>query len=141
MIVKHIIVGEDIRGEVGNKLSLMGILGDTLTINLDSPPPHDSMGTIVSLALLVILERTADDADQEEVKVQVAAIMGDIHLINLVAKLPLANIGKMMHLPVNRFDIAVATSSQVVINAQIFQNGVLSSKATSRLNININSPA
>lgn len=137
MIIKSIIFCDDIRQEVGNKLSAMGMFGDDLNFEVPTDAPAETPFP-VSLALMLILERTDINNDLKDFDINISMTIGNNEFAKVAAKVEATGIGKYIHLPVPRFTFPVSNNTAFVINVQIMEKGTLVSESSATLNITMN---
>lgn len=137
MIVKNILICEDIRREVGNKLSLMGILGGSLNIDIQPDAPKEML-VAVSLAFLVCIENTNPANDPKNFNVKMTMSNGDIKLADMTARIESTGADRIIHLPVPRVEFGFQENAKLSIHAQIMENDTLVSEHTAILDINLN---
>lgn len=137
MIVKNILICEDIRQEVGNKLSLMGLLGSSINIDIEQNIPKEA-SVMLSLACLVSIENNNPENDAKDFNVQISMSLGDIKFADMAARIK--STGKMdriAHLPVPRFEFGINETTKLSIHAQIMKNDTPVSEGTAILDINL----
>ena len=137
MIVKNILIGEDIRQEVGNKLSLMGIFGSALNIDVQANMPKD-VPVGVSLACLISIENTNPANDPKDFNVQISLSIGENKLVSMAAKSESTGIDRIFHLPVPRFELGVTETTRLSVHVQIMKNDTLVSENSVVLDVNLN---
>jgi hypothetical protein len=138
MIVKNILICEDIRQEVGNKLSLMGVLGGS--INIDTPPniPKEASITL-SLACLISIENTNPENDAKDFNVHISMSIGDNKLGHMTARIQSTGIiDRISHLPVPKFEFGIKETTRLSVRAHIMKNETSISENTAILDINLN---
>lgn len=137
MLIKNILIGEDIRQEVGNKISLMGIVGDSLNMTIPANTPKD---TPVSLALAFLVTMESDDPkkDPKSFDVLVEMHLGSQHLGKMDAKMTSTGNDRVIHLSVPKLGLLVTESSTFSISAQITKDGKLLDEGSAILNIGLN---
>lgn len=136
MIIKNILVGEDIRQELGNKLSLMGIVGDTINIEIPPEAPKDMPIPIILSSLITIENDRAESINGFVLEVTMS--VGEQQIAKMGAKIGPDGNPKFLHLPVPRFEFAATESVILTINAKILKDNELMSESSSSLNVNIN---
>lgn len=136
MIIKNIVIGEDIRQELGNKLSLMGIVGDSINIDIPKEAPKDAK-IQVTLAALVTIEnelfKQINDFD-----IQVSMSLEDNQFARMAAKIGAEGNPRVLHVPVPKFGFPLTESVVLTINATILKAGAIISESSYALNVNIN---
>lgn len=136
MIIKNILVGEDIRQELGNKISLMGILGDSINIEIPHDAPKD-MPVPIMLSSLITIEN--DQVEPiNEFAIEIIMTLGEKQIAKMGAKMGSDGNPKLLHLPVPKFEFATTESVILTINAKILKNNELLSECSSSLDVNIN---
>lgn len=138
MIIKDILICEDIRQEVGNKISLMGLLCSSITI--DTPPDIPKGAPVaLSLAGLISIENTNSENDGKDFNIQISMSIGDKKFSHMTAKVQSAGIiDRISYLPVPRFSFDVKETSRLSIHAKIMKNETSVSENTAILDINLN---
>ena len=136
MIIKNIIVGEDIRQELGNKLSLMGILGDAINIDIPSDAPKDAPVQVI-LSSLITIENDRSELINEFV-IEVTMLLGENQFAKMAAKIGADGNPKILHVPVPRFEFATNESVILTINAKILKDNKPATESSYVLNVNIN---
>lgn len=136
MLVKNILIGEDIRQEVGNKLSLMGIVGSSINIEIEKNVPKEKP-VQVSLAFLISIENSDKANDPKDFEIHSAMSLGENKLLDIKAKIESTGDDRVYHLPVPRIGIGVSETSELLIHVQIFKNGTLISEDKAGLTINL----
>lgn len=138
MIVKDILICEDIRQEVGNKLSLMGVLGSSITINTPPDKPKE-VPVALSLACLISIENINPENDAKDFNVQISMSLGDNKLGDMTAKVQSTGIiDRISYFPVPRFAINIIETTRLSIHAKIMKNETSVSENTVILDINLN---
>ena len=137
MIIKNILIGEDIRQEVGNKISLMGILGSSLNIDIQSDTPKDTP-VMLSFALLISIENTNQANDPKDYKVLISMSIGENKLVDMTARIESTGIQGISHLPVPRFELGVTETTRLSVYVQVVKNDTLVSECTAILDIILN---
>jgi hypothetical protein len=137
MKIKNIIICEDIRQELGNKLSLMGVLGSSINIDTQPNMPKEA-SIVVPLACLVSIENADPTNDANDFNVQITMYIGDKKIGNMASRImSTGTIDRMFHLPVPRFELGINETTKLSIHAQIMKNGASMSEDTAILDINI----
>lgn len=138
MIIKDILICEDIRQEVGNKLSLMGVVGSSITINTPPDEPKEA-SLALSLACLISIENTNPENDAKDFKVQISMSLGDNKFRHMTADVQSTGIiDRISYLPVPKFTFNVNKTTSLSIHAQIMKNETSVSENTAILDINLN---
>ncbi|MDO8947342.1 MAG: hypothetical protein Q7U88_09305 [Desulfocapsaceae bacterium] len=138
MLIKNILICEDIRQEVGNKLSLMGVLGSS--INIDTPPNMPKEFSLaLSLACLISIENTNTGNDAKDFNIQISIFIGENKIGNITAKIQSTGIiDRMSHFPVPKFEFAINKTITLSVHAQIMKKNTLVSENTAILDIILN---
>ena len=136
MIIKNILIGEDIRNETGNKLSLMGIFGSGVTIDMMPDHPEDA-ALALSLAGLVTLE-SSESVGNQEFSVLVEMKIGGEPIGHIKGTIRDADTARIFNLPVPRFEIRIQESVSFTMCAQVIQNNITVSEGEATLDITIN---
>lgn len=134
MIVKNILICEDIRQEIGNKLSVMGILGDALNVGVPQNAPKEIP---LSLAFLITIENDDIKKDPRDFKVSITMQLGEKPLAKIEAQVTSNGTERVFHLPVPRVGIQLVESTKLTIQTQITKNDKVVSEDTANLNINL----
>jgi hypothetical protein len=141
MIVKNILICEDIRQEVGNKLSLMGVLlGSAISIDIPSGMPKDNI-IVISLACLISMENSNQGNELKDFKVQISMFLGDNKIGNMTAKNMSTGkqIDRISHIPVPKFEFGIKRGvTKLSIHAQIIKNETILSESSATLDIILN---
>ncbi len=137
MIIKSVIFCDDIRQEIGNKISAMGIFGDDLNFEVPADAPTD-IPLPVSLGFILILERTDIKNDLKDFDVNISVVIENKEFAKIGVKIETIGSGKTIHLPVPRFTFPVSKSTTFVTNTQILEKGLLVTESSATLNINMN---
>lgn len=137
MIVKNILVGEDIRHELGNKLSLMGIFGGSLNADIPKEAPKEAEVRI-PFAFLITIENTDPANDPKDFKVNINILVGANKLASMAAQIESGGKDRVMHLPVPKLEIGFKETTKVSVQVEIIKNGNKVSDSTAVLDININ---
>lgn len=137
MKVKSIIICEDIRKEVGNKISVMGLLGSELNVDMQSTPPSEAPVT-VPLAALISIEHVNKKNDSQDFHVIISIYIGEHKIAKMTARLEPTGTGKISHIPVPRFEIGVTDTTKVSIHVQVMEKDTLLSEDTAIIDINLN---
>lgn len=135
MIIKYIIFGEDVRHEVGNKLSLMGIVGSSVDIDLKKIPKGLDPG--MSLACIICVESINHDNDPKEFTLIVSISIGDAKIGEMAGRIQASGVGRIFHLPVPRIQVSVKESTILSVYAKIEKNDILITEHTASLDINL----
>lgn len=136
MIIKNIIVGEDIRQELGNKLSLMGILGDSINIDIPQDAPKDMQIPVILSSLITIENDLSEQTN--DFSIEVAMLLGENQFAKMAARIGADGNPKIFHIPVPKFEFAVTESTILTINSKILKDNEPISEGSYALNININ---
>jgi hypothetical protein len=136
MIVKNIIICDDIRFENGNKLSAMGLYGSSLNLNV---PPNLKKETAMPLylALLITLQRQSNEDELREFSVNITISLGDVHFAGMAAKAEIANNDLILHIPVPRFALPVHQTTTLRAHVQIKKGDRVISEDSGLLAINL----
>lgn len=138
MKIRNIIICEDIRHEVGNKLSLMGILGSFINMDIQPNLPEDT-NVMIPLACLVCIENTNPANDTKEFKVQITMSLGESEFGKIKARIHAAGEeNRNVYLPIPKFEFGVKESTKLSINAKIIKNDDIVSEDTAVLDIKLN---
>lgn len=138
MKIRNIIICEDIRKEEGNKLSLMGILGSSINMDIHPKLPEDT-DVRIPLACLVCIENTNPTNDIKNFNVQMTMSLGESEIAKLNARIHDAKEGnRNVYLPVPKFEFGVKKSTTLSINAKIMKNNTIVSEYTAVLDIKLN---
>lgn len=115
MRILNIIIAEDIRRELGNKLSLMGILGGRINL----PESYKDANLHLPIAGLVSVETGHPENDHEDFNASIFVRLGDEKIGEINAKIESAGVGGVVHLPVRRFQIPAVENTDLVICVKI----------------------
>ena len=140
MIVKNILICEDIRQEVGNKFSLMGVLGSAIHIDVPPGMPKDNI-IVISLACLISMENSNQENDPKDFNVQISMSLADKKFGNMTAKIMSTGkqIDRISHLPVPKFEFGIKDGATTLsVHAQIIKNETVISESFATLDINLN---
>jgi len=137
MIVKNILIGEDIRQEIGNKLSLMGIIGDSLNIDLP-PDTQNKLPVSVVLAALVSIENDDSVNNSSDFNLSVTMHIDENEFAKMNAHVGSVNSTRIFHLPVPKFAFQLDESAKLTIKVQITKKEKVIADYSSILNINLN---
>lgn len=136
MIIKNILIGEDIRQELGNKLSIMGIFGSS--INIEVPPNVSEEPNVkLTLACLISIERTDLSSDPSDFKILIEMLVGDKKLGTMTANIEAIDLNRIFHIPTPRIEFAVTASTKLTVNVQAIKNDTLVSENTATMDINV----
>lgn len=133
MIIKYIILGDDIRHEAGNKFSLMGILGSSVEIDANRIPKGADAG--LSLACIVGVENTNQNNDPKDFSMIVSFLLGDSKIGEMTGQIQVSGVGKIFHLTVPRFQISVKESSSFLVSVRIEKDGKTVTESSTNLDI------
>lgn len=136
MIIKNIIIGEDIRQELGNKLSLMGILGESINIDIPRDTPKDTPVQVI-LSSLITIENDRSEL-LKEFEIEVILLLGQDQFAKMAAKIGADGNPKILHVPVPKFEFPATESVVLTINAKILKDNESISESSCTLNVNIN---
>lgn len=136
MIIKNIIICEDIRPEVGNKISAMGILGSTLNLERLSHAPKEPTEN-VSLAFLISFFEDDTASDPSDLSVKISISLGEKILVNLTARIQSRGEGGVSHLPIPKFTFGVTANARLSVHAQVMKKDTLVSEDTCILDIRL----
>jgi hypothetical protein len=136
MIVRNILIGEDVRHEVGNKLSLMGILGSSLNVEIQANAPKEAP-VAISLACLISIENTNPENDPKDFNVQISMTIGENKLLNMTGKIKSTGIDRIFHLPVPRFELGFTENTRLFVHVQVMKDDILTAENTAILDINL----
>jgi hypothetical protein len=137
VIIKNILIGEDIRQEIGNKISLMGILGSVLNIDV-SPNVPKEMPVTVSLAYLISIEKTNPAIDPKDFSIQISMSTRENKLGSITARIQSTGEDRLFNLPVPRFQFPVTENTRLSVHVQVMKNDTQVSEHTAILDINLN---
>lgn len=137
MKVRNILIGEDIRQEVGNKFSLMGILGDSISIDFHQSMPKEAPVSL-SLACLISIENTDPANDPKDFDIKIAISVGEKLMANMVARVESTGTNKIFHLPVPRFELGILETSKLTVHAQVFKNDTMVSENAAFVEVTLN---
>jgi hypothetical protein len=135
MVIKYIIFGDDVRHEVGNKLSLMGIVGSSVDIDSKKIPKGKDAGMF--FACILCVENINHDNDPEEFTLTVSISMGDAKVGEMVGRIQASGVGREFYLPVPRFQLSVKESTILSVYAKIEKDAVLIAEHIASLNVNL----
>lgn len=136
MIIKNIIVGEDIRQEIGNKLSLMGILGEAINIDLPHDAPKDIPVPIILASLITIENDRANVPNDFAMLVTMS--LGESQIAKMEARVGANGSPRILHIPVPKFEFSLTESAALTIKAQITKDNEVISENSYILNVTIN---
>lgn len=136
MLIKNILVGEDIRHEVGNKISLMGIFGNSINIGIPADAPKD-IKVGISLAVLLTIENSEDQQSGSSFTIDISVLTSGNTVATLKAQIQASADDRIIHVPFPKFNIVNTKSSEVTISARIVENNTLISEKSIKLNVNI----
>lgn len=138
MKIRNIIICEDIRQEVGNKISLMGILGSFINMDIQPNFPENA-NVMMSLACLVCIENTNPANDTKDFNVQVTMSIEESEFAKLNARIhSTGEDNRNIYLPVPKFEFGVKESTKFSINAKIMKNNDIVSEDNAVLDIKLN---
>lgn len=139
MIVKNILIGEDIRLELGNKISLMGIFGGSLNLEIPAGAPKE-MPAALTLAVLISIDNTDANNNPKDFIVQVTIKIGENTFANIKAKIESTGVGvdRIIHLPIPNLQIPVVENVALTIHAAVLKNDTIVSEISTVLDINLN---
>jgi hypothetical protein len=132
MKVRNIQFCDDIRQEVGGKLSVMGVLGDTVNISVPAEAPKE---VPLSLAALATLEYTDK---HKNVALSADLLVGGESIGRLEAQVELQGDGKIFHVPFPRFPAQIVNSTNVSINLQVKDGNTLIAEYQETLHVKLN---
>lgn len=134
MKVKNILIGDDIRQEVGNKISMMGIFGSSLTVQaLPTIPEGGPIG--IQLSFLITIENSDKASDPKDFDVKTSISLGEQKLLNISARIESQEDERIFHLPIPKVGINLQESIPLSIAVQILKEGALISEDTTVLDI------
>lgn len=136
MIIKNILIGEDLRQEIGNKFSLMGIFGGSINLNIPKVVPHETPAA-VSLAFLISIANNDPKCSLKDFSAQVTISIEENTFANVKANFESEEVDHIIHLPISRMLIPVQDKCVLKVHAQIFKNGGLISEDSIILKINV----
>jgi hypothetical protein len=136
MIVKNILICEDIRAEVGNKLSIMGLFGDSINIEIPDKQPAGMQATII-LAALVTLENTDPKNDLRDFKVSITISLENDLLCKMMGEVASQEDSKILHLPVPKFSVQLAESKRLIVKVQLLKKDAVTFESDSVFNVNV----
>ncbi|WP_281184185.1 hypothetical protein [Trichlorobacter lovleyi] len=137
MIIKNILTGEDIRQEVGNKLSLMGILGSSLNVNIPQTAPKNAEVS-VPLAFLITIENTDPANDPKNFNVLISLSVGGNKLVDMTARIESKGYDRIINLPVPKIEFRFRENTSVNVCAEIMKESVSVSKSSTVLDVQVN---
>lgn len=136
MKVKNIIIGEDIRHEVGNKVSMMGILGSSINIEIRPDAPKN-IPIKIAFAFLISIENSNTANDPKDFDLNASMFLGKNKLLNMNANIQCAGNDRVYHVPIPRLEMEVIETTDFLVHVQILKNGTLVSEEKAWLSINI----
>ncbi|ABQ27513.1 hypothetical protein [Geotalea uraniireducens] len=136
MIIKNIIIGEDIRQEIGNKLSLMGIVGDSINIGIPHDAPQDMQIPVMLASLITIEDNITKDTN--DFAMQVTMSLGENQFAKMAAMIGANGRPRIFHIPVPKFQFTLAETSVLTVNAKITKNDEVVSEGSYILDVIIN---
>jgi hypothetical protein len=136
MIVKNILIGEDIRQEVGNKLSLMGILSGSLNLEIPAEAPKD-IPALITLAFLVSVENTDMQSNPKDFSVHIMISIGDETKANINARIESSGVDRIIHLPIPRFEFPIINNCTLIVRASVLKGDSVVSESSTVLDINL----
>ena len=136
MKVKNILICEDIRIEIGNKLSAMGIFGDTLNIEIPEQQVAGPQAAVI-LAALITIENIDPKADPKDYSIIVTIALGKNNIGKMIAKGASAGNDKILHLAVPKFSVPLIDSDKLFINVQLTKKDKVKNEYKATLNINV----
>lgn len=134
MIVKNIIFCEDIRQEIGNKISIMGALGSNINIKLNKDFPPDT-SIQIDLAAVISIEKSPEDSDKFEVKTNIFA--GDKNLLVINGKVESSPLDTKFNLPVPKINYPAIGSETIKVVVEVFSEGNKIADGSTSINVNI----
>lgn len=139
MIIKNILICEDIRLEIGNKLSIMGVLGGSINIDTPSDMPKEA-AVGISLASLVSMENSNPENNPNDFNVKISMSIGDNKVGDMTARIMSTgtSIDRISHLPVPKLEFVIKENTRFSVHAQIIKNDTVVSENTAVLDINLN---
>jgi len=137
MLVKNILIGEDIRREEGNKLSLMGIFSSSINIEVQPDVPKETpVG--VSLAFLICIENSDTSNNLKNYEIRTSMFLADKKFISLNAKIESTENDRLYLLPISKVEVPIFEATQLLVHVQIFKKEILVSEDKAVLVINMN---
>lgn len=136
MIIKNIIIAEDIRQEIGNKLSLMGIVGESINIDIPNDAPKDLQIPVILASLVTIENNEAITTDG--ISMNVTMSLDEKQFAKMAATIGANGKPRILHLPVPKFEFTVTNSAVLTINAKILNGDVVISEESCTLGVTIN---
>ena len=140
MKVNNVLICEDIRMEVGNKLSAMGIFGDTLNIDIPEIAATEPQAAVI-LAALITIEKIDSKTDPKDYSIIVSIALGKNIIGKMIAKGASAGNGKILHLTVPKFSVPLLDSDKLFINVQLTKKEKVTNEYKAILNINVTKTA
>jgi hypothetical protein len=137
MKIKNILIGEDIRQELGNKISLMGILGDALKIDVPPSVPKE-LPLPMALAFLVSIENTDPKNDPKDFKINIVVSLCEKQIAKINAQASSTGEGRISHLPIPKIGFQLIETTTLTIQVQVTKNDKLISESSAHLKINLN---
>jgi hypothetical protein len=139
MIIKDILVGEDIRQEVGSKISLMGLFGGDINIEIPANAPKDIPAGIM-LAILITIENTNRIKMSKDYSVMVSVSLENNSVVNIKAQIESESNDRRILLPIPKIKIPIFVSGRnaLLIKAQIFKAESIIAEESTTIDINLN---
>jgi len=136
MLVKNILLCEDIRQELGNKFSLMGVVGSS--INIDCPPglPKD-VSVPISIAFMISIENTDINNDPRGFVINTTMFLEENKLADMSAKVESLGDDTVYNIPFPKIGISVTKTSKFSVHVQILRDSTLISEGKATLGINV----
>jgi len=131
MKIKNILICDDIRHEMGGKVSAMGIIGDSINITVPGNAPQEIQ---IPLAAVVTIEKIGD---HKQIVMVMDISSGEKSKSHLEAQIELKGEGTLFHIPFPKFPIEVVESTDYCFEVKVLdQNKPLANQKTSmRVNL------
>jgi hypothetical protein len=132
MKIKNILICDDIRHEMGGRVSAMGIIGDTINITVPENAPQEIQ---IPLAAVVTIEKIGNHKN-------IAMIMeissGEKRCNPLEIQIELKGAGTLFHIPFPKFPIEVIESTDFCFEVTVLDQNKPLVKQKTALHVNLN---
>ncbi len=133
MRIKNITFCDDIRREVGDKISVMGMLGNSVNINLPAGAPEKFP---FQLSFLVTLENESQKYKEIVLSAELLANKEQVAQVN--AHIELRGEDSIFHVPFPKFGTEVSESMDITMKAKVLADEALVTEDEATIHVQVN---